>query len=238
MEVARFAIQKKKFANVGFLNGPYCPIYGFGIIGVLLLLSPLKNNLPLFFICSVILTSALEFIVGYILEKLFHQKWWNYDGYFLNIKGYICLYVSIIWGIACIIIVHFLQPLIDEVILHFPKNIGLVVITIVLIAILADTVVALVSILKIRHKFVLLNEISEKMDDLSNFIGQNIADGAMSIQKHNDKNMKDLDELKENYKIILNKKVIGYNRIFRAYPMLQLDNPFKAVPKNKRKTKK
>jgi len=235
LEVARFAIHEKKFINRGFLNGPYCPIYGFGVVSVLLLLTPLKSNWFLLFICSLVITSALEFAVGFLLEKLFHQKWWDYSKDRFNIKGYVCLYTSLVWGVACTVVVYFLQPLIDKAISYLPENLDVAITLILLTAIIADTIVALVSILKIRHKFVLLGEISHRMDILSNVIGQNIADNAISLKGFNDKNRQDLDDLTANYRAIFNKKVIGYNRIFKAFPLLQLASPHKDKVSNKTK---
>ena len=87
LEVIRAALHEKKFVNRGFLSGPYCPIYGFGVVSVLLLLTPLKTNLPLLFVSSIILTSTLEFAAGFILEKLFYQKWWDYSTYRFNFNG-------------------------------------------------------------------------------------------------------------------------------------------------------
>ena len=233
VEVTRFAAREKKFINRGFLSGPYCPIYGFGVVSVLLLLTPIKNNLPLLFISSIVLTSFLEFMVGFVLEKLFHQKWWDYSTYRFNIKGYICLHISVFWGIACVTVMYFVEPVIDSVIFRLPSNLSTMIVTSLLAVIIADTVVSLVTVLKIRRKFVLLDEISRKMDNLSKLIGQNIADSAISLKEFNDKNHKDLDELRANYRSILEKRIIGYNRIFKAFPLLQLISPHKDKTNNK-----
>lgn len=236
IEVTRFAAREKKFINRGFLSGPYCPIYGFGVVSVLLLLTPIKNNLPLLFISSIVLTSSLEFLVGFILEKLFHQKWWDYSTYRFNIKGYICLYTSVFWGIACVAMVYFIQPVIDRIIFSLPNGLSVIIAVVLLVAIIADTAVSLVTILKIRRKFILLWEINRKMDNLSKIIGQNIADSAINLKEFNDKNHRDLDELRANYRAILEKRVIGYNRIFKAFPLLQLTIPHKDKVSDKKKS--
>ena len=76
-EVGYAATKTGKFVNRGFLNGPWCPVYGFGVVIVLGCLAPLSGNLPLLFLGSVALTSALEWLTGFVLEKLFHQRWWD-----------------------------------------------------------------------------------------------------------------------------------------------------------------
>ena len=73
------SIGHRKLINRGFLNGPYCPIYGCGVVIVVAILTPLKENLLILFAGSFLLTSVLEYITGYILEKVFHNKWWDYS---------------------------------------------------------------------------------------------------------------------------------------------------------------
>ena len=89
-EVSYAALVTGTFVNRGFLNGPVCPIYGFGVVIVLTCLTPLAGSLPLLFLGSVVLTSALEWLTGFALEKLFHQRWWDYSDEPFNLSGYIC----------------------------------------------------------------------------------------------------------------------------------------------------
>ena len=110
-EVSYAALDTGKFVNRGFLNGPYCPIYGCGVVIVVAILTPLKENLLILFAGSFLLTSVLEYITGYILEKVFHNKWWDYSDKPFNIKGYVCLKFSIYWGLACTFIMDIIHPI-------------------------------------------------------------------------------------------------------------------------------
>ena len=76
-EVAFAAVAHGKFVNRGFVNGPICSIYGFGVMSVLLVLGPLKSSFWLLFGGSVLFTSAIEYLTGWVLEKVFHDKWWD-----------------------------------------------------------------------------------------------------------------------------------------------------------------
>ena len=78
-ETVYCSIGQRKFVNRGFLNGPLCPVYGFGAVAVLLFLRPLRENLLLLFFGGMILTSVIEYITGFALEKLFAAKWWDYS---------------------------------------------------------------------------------------------------------------------------------------------------------------
>lgn len=63
------SIGQGKFVNRGFLNGPLCPVYGFGAMAVLVFLRPIQNNIPLLFLCGMLVTSVIEYITGYLLEN-------------------------------------------------------------------------------------------------------------------------------------------------------------------------
>ena len=137
-EVAYAAIVTKKFVNRGFLNGPSCPIYGVGVFSVIICLLPLKNNIFILFIGSVLLTSVIELITGYILEKVFHNRWWNYSKNKYNIMGYVCLKFSITWGIACVFIIEIFHPIIYVFIKYMPYVLGIILISIFLIVYAID----------------------------------------------------------------------------------------------------
>ena len=109
-ETVYCSLKAKHFVYRGFLLGPITPIYGFGIIGVLYLLQPLHQNIPLLFIFSTILVTALEYVTSFLLEKLFHATLWDYKKVPLNINGRVAVPVSIFWGICCVLIVRVVNP--------------------------------------------------------------------------------------------------------------------------------
>ena len=111
-EVIFATLKSGKFVNRGFLNGPVCPIYGFGAVLVIFCLTPIKENVLILFIGSTILTTLLEGFTGFILEKMFHTNWWDYSNEPFNFKGYVCARFSVLWGFACILIVDVFHPLI------------------------------------------------------------------------------------------------------------------------------
>ena len=98
LEVVYAAVTTGKLVNRGFLNGPVCPIYGFGMVIVLYALTPLVDNTLLLYLGGVILPSALELVGGWALYKLYRTRWWDYSDYPFNIGGYICLEFCLLWG--------------------------------------------------------------------------------------------------------------------------------------------
>lgn len=67
------------------------------MLAVVVVLWPLRKNVLLLFLGAAVLTTALEFVTGFVLEKFFHDKWWDYSNMPFNIKGYVCLKFSILW---------------------------------------------------------------------------------------------------------------------------------------------
>lgn len=68
-EVVFATVRHGKFVNRGMLHGAYCPIYGFGLITVIVCLTPIKDSWLLLFAGSAVLTTVLEFITGFVLDK-------------------------------------------------------------------------------------------------------------------------------------------------------------------------
>lgn len=219
LEVAIAKIQTGNFINRGFLNGPFCPIYGFSVMAVIILLSPFKSSLLVLFIGSVLLATFIEFITGYILEKTFNQKWWDYTDEPLNIKGYICLWTSLAWGIACVIVIYILQPLVNNFIHWLSNDVGNIIAISLIIVLLTDLVVTISSLSKVRQKLIVLKDIRDKIGLMS----KNISDN----------NLQELDTLKNKYQVIIDRKIIGYNRIIKAFPKLNSEKPKTAKNKSK-----
>lgn len=102
--------------NRGFLYGPYLPVYGTGALLIYLLLDKFKKKPLLLFLLSVILTGVVEYLTGYWMYAIYHKRWWDYTGLFLNINGYVCLRSVFTFGIASVLLMYVVIPLIDKLI--------------------------------------------------------------------------------------------------------------------------
>ena len=99
-EVAFAAVTTRQLVNRGFLNGPQCPIYGFGMVALLVVLGPWRQNLPAVFFGSMVLATLVELVGGWLLYRLFHTRWWDYTDQRWNLGGYICPKFSLLWGLG------------------------------------------------------------------------------------------------------------------------------------------
>ncbi|MGN0556351.1 MAG: hypothetical protein ACI4IV_00725 [Acutalibacteraceae bacterium] len=174
-EVAFAAARHGKFVNRGFLNGPICPIYGFGVLIVSAVLSPIADNWFLLFVGAVVLTTLLEYLTGLVLEQIFHRKWWDYSAVRFNLGGYVCLRFSLLWGVAASVVVKFVYPLTMRAVSLLPRVLDIVLLAVLSAVFLTDLVITLVSILGLPRRLRAINEAASALVKLSDEIGENVA---------------------------------------------------------------
>ncbi len=182
-EVAYAALNTGKFVNRGFLNGPYCPIYGCGVVIVVGALTPLKENLFLLFAGSFLLTSVLEYITGLVLEQVFHNRWWDYTDKPFNIKGYVCLKFSVYWGLACTFIMDILHPMIYKAITMIPYTPGVMLLVVFFGVFVVDFCITVSTILKFNRRLKMMDEIAAQIHKISDEIGENIYENVMEAME-------------------------------------------------------
>ena len=185
-----------RFVNRGFLNGPLCPIYGFGATAVIVCLTPLNDNLAVLYIGSVVLTSALEFVTGLVLEKLFHQKWWDYTDEHFNIKGYVCLRFSLAWGLACVFVMRIVQP----PVLALYDRMPIVLRNVIFIAfyglLAADLTITVAALAKVGRSLKLANDLDRFLNGIAEAVGRRLSDGTIKGMAEIEERREKLDELK------------------------------------------
>lgn len=199
-EVAFAAWKEHRFVNRGFLNGPICPVYGIGVTLVVHFLSPYRSNLIILYITSTILVTALEWLTGFILERVFHNKWWDYSNIPLNLNGYVCLLFSLIWGVACVLIVDFIHPVIHKLLLYIPVIVGVIILIILGIGMFADLYVTASGILKMNKRLAAMQEIADELHEISDKIGENIYKNTIAAMETQDAIKDSVTEKQEELK--------------------------------------
>lgn len=184
IEVCCAAIQKRKFVNRGFVNGPLCPIYGSGAVLFAVFLPELKEAPFFLFLAGVILASILEFTTGALLEKLFHRKWWDYSNIRWNYEGYVCLPFSLGWGVCAVVLNMFLNPLLVKLLRIMPRLLMVIIMIALTVALVLDTVGTTLAIRGLQKKQVQLAEFTEGVSQVSKLLENAIT---RRIQKRMDK---------------------------------------------------
>ncbi len=223
-EVVFAACVEKRFVNRGFLNGPLCPIYGFGVVLIDFCLRPVGHSVPALLIGSMVLGSALEWLAGFLLEKVFHQKWWDYSNEPHNLNGYICLKFSVVWAFAGAAVVGWVMPFSRRLIALIPRTLGWVLLWILIGLCLADFIVTVVAIVGLNRKLKNLEYVSGKLKAGSDKLGEALYAGTSAVEEHRqvlEKNwQKEAARLKEKYEEILRANPL-HRRLLRAFPDLR-----------------
>lgn len=180
VEVSFVAVTTGRVVNRGFLNGPVCPIYGVGMLGALLLLEPVSGNLVLLFFLGMLLCTLVELIGGWILEKAFHTRWWDYTDKPFNLGGYICLGFSIMWGLAVTFAVRLIHPLIFSLVCWLPHLLGWISIGVLYALFLIDFVLTLITVVGIRKQLGELERVGQALHTVGDTISDRLGNSALA----------------------------------------------------------
>lgn len=210
---------EKRFINTGFLNGSFCPIYGIGAIIMLLFLERFQNRPIILFVIAFVVLSTWEYIVGVLLERIFKTKYWDYSDQKVNIKGRVCLFNSICWGILGVLFIKYIHPFVEQILndinFAYLKNVFFVITVLFII----DTIVSIAStvsiktvLYKIEH---LNNQIKEKLDEIRNLNNKTIK--AELIENVENK----ISYLKKKKNRLFRRAYRRVYRLKKAFPDLQ-----------------
>ncbi len=163
--------QGKLCEKRGFLNGPLCPIYGHGALLVLVVLGQRWNNPISTFLIGMVLTSTVEYLTSYLMEKLFHMRWWDYSHHHFQLNGRICLLNSTLFGLACLVLRYVVHPRVMEPILWLFDHGLAVPLALALFALyVTDIVLSVRSAIQIGNRLeklhAIYDELTEKLEAL------------------------------------------------------------------------
>ena len=163
--------QRRLCEKRGFLNGPLCPIYGHGALLVLWALHGGCRSPALTFLLGLLLTSAVEYVTSFVMEKLFHMRWWDYSQHRFNLNGRVCLLNSTLFGLACVVLCHVAHPPLSELTHSFlALRAGLPLTAALLLLYLADIVLSVRSAIRVSASLqklhALQTELEARLDQL------------------------------------------------------------------------
>lgn len=195
MEVINGFIKTKKVVNRGFLIGPYCPIYGTGVILITILLKKYMEDRIITFIMSMLICGILEYFTSYFMEKFFNARWWDYSNRKMNINGRICLETLIPFGIFSFVILYFINPFFIEILDKPPEIIEIILAVVFSIILTIDTTISFKIILNLKQ--------------VSNLktISQNVKDNT--------------EEISQKVRKILQDKLKLHRRVVKAFPNIE-----------------
>ncbi len=201
-EVVFCSLTQKKLVNRGFLCGPYCPIYGVGSLFILLILLRFKNDPVLVFTLGAILTSSIEYFTSFILEKIFHNKWWNYKSYKFNINGRVCLQNTLLFGFGSLIIIYMADPIISNFLGHISIKVLNLLCIVLFIIFIIDCIYSFIVAYNLRNRLIICEELkNQKIAKIPGMLEQLIKERVGNFKTYPKRLLDAFPDLKiKNYK--------------------------------------
>ena len=186
VEVVYAAVKEHKLVNRGFLCGPICPIYGFGMVGLVysVQLIPLPDSgsmsaVSIFFI-GMVLTTAIELVGGWVLYKLYHIRWWDYSKMKYNLGGYICPQFSLLWGLGSVLMIKVVHPLLARGSNPMPFRVMLILDIVLLIIFVVDVIVSTAAAIGLNKYLSEIDELRARLRVTSDKLTTVLGTGAMT----------------------------------------------------------
>lgn len=179
MESVGGILKEKKFINRGFLIGPYCPVYGTGIVLITFLLNKYTDDIPVVFFLSILICGTLEYATGYFMEKIFNARWWDYSKNKFNINGRVCLETLIPFGIAGTIILCFINPVLVNFYTKLPELVLKIIAYILSIIYTIDMIISFKIIWSFKKE---IYEQKDNTEEISNMVKDKTEDILMKAE--------------------------------------------------------
>lgn len=222
LEVCFCTVNTGVLVNRGFLNGPVCPIYGFGMVLVLTALAPLADSLPALFLGGALLASALELAAGWALKKIFHTSWWDYSDVPFNLGGYICLKFSLAWGAAAAAVVRLLQPAVAALVRGVPRMLGAALLCAAAVLFLCDLLVTVSAVLKLNRDLGRIAQVVRLLHAGSDKLAGELGEKAMAVDGRLDEARLDaaarIDLARAEF---LDRRSAVARRLMKAFPRMR-----------------
>ena len=212
------SVQQRRWVNRGFLNGPLCPIYGAGAVLAIVLLSDVHNPV-LIFIYSAIGACALEYGTSWLMEVLFHARWWDYSSMRFNLNGRICLIGAVIFGFGGVLVLMVIQPWLQW--WTSMLSVGFVhwVSVISVLLVVADTVVTVAGIVHFEAR---LNALRDFIQNRAAQAGESWYWGRLAIlDRFADLSAASQDRIRRLRRDIASMLSTQQRRMIRAFPHLK-----------------
>lgn len=206
------SLRERRLINRGFLNGPYCPIYGFGAIIDIFFLGKLENPISIFLL-GALLACSLEYFTSWAMEKLFHARWWDYSSRRFNIKGRICLLGAVVFGMFAVVLLKVVHPVVYEYTYRIEKSRLNIISTALFLIFFFDTIYTIIKLSKFEEK---LKELTYLMNNLisgNNGYRKLILDKIKDIESYGEDKLARIN--------ILKKLNFQERRILKAFPKLK-----------------
>ena len=130
--------------------GPWCPIYGFGAVFISLLLSRHAEDPLAVFGLAILICGILEYSASYMLEKIFHARWWDYSTKKFNLNGRVCADTLLPFGLLGLLLVYAITPVMFSCFDLLSKTMIQIICLSLSLLFLVDITISTTTLVKIR----------------------------------------------------------------------------------------
>lgn len=164
-ETTYVSICQRRFVNRGFIRLPLLPIYGSGAMCILLVCLPYQGKYATIFVLGIIFPTILEYVTGWVMERLFKMRYWDYSSHKVQLNGYICLSSSIAWGVLSVLLIQVINPPVAQLVKAVPRIAGCIIVAIVSVAFVSDFAAAFRTAFGLRHLLEELERLRTQLDE-------------------------------------------------------------------------
>ena len=172
LETVAAAVKQKRFVNRGLINGPFCVLYGTGIVIVTVFCQELQGIW--LFLAGLIISTVIEWSAGHLIEHFYHEKWWDYSKVRWNLDGYVCLPISLLWGTLSFVMMKWGNTLLLRVFLILPAFWGKLILWLLLAFLAVDMLATLILLSGRSRRIQRWQAVDSWMDDISSSLGKKI----------------------------------------------------------------
>lgn len=183
-EIIFVSLENKKITNRGFLCGPICPIYGVGGLLMWFFLKDYNNDIVAIFCLGALLATIIEYITGWALEKIFHNKWWDYSNNKFNVDGRVCLLNTILFGIAAVIVVKLGGPLMNCLLGGLSKNVIIIIAILLMALFILDMIYSWIIAFNLRNNIIVVEDLkNNKLNYLPELLEEYLAKQVNKVKR-------------------------------------------------------
>lgn len=164
-ETCFVSLKNGKYVNRGFINGPFCTIYGFGALAVYLILKPVSDSILYLFFGGIVVATVLEYVTAVLMESIFHTSWWDYSDNKFNFQGRICLGASLGWGVFTLILFKVLHPAVEKLVSLYPVYVGEIAVCVISAGYLVDFAYSAAAAFKLHERIPVIEQAVEQARD-------------------------------------------------------------------------
>lgn len=201
IESTYVSVRSLHFVNRGFLRLPLLPLYGSGAIIMLWLSLPVQGNLFLVFLFGMLGASALEYVTGYAMERLFKMKYWDYSNNPFNLNGYVCLTNSIAWGFLTLLLTEVIHLPLEWLVLRLNGTVCIILVNIVGIIFVTDAIHSTKEALDLGRILETMTKLKSELDEVQVQISLLKAETAQKVSDIKTETIQMATSLKDGTKV-------------------------------------